>query len=204
LSTSTTAVVFDLQLGLPTADDNLGSVTVARSGVPASNAFPIGTTTVTYTATDPAGNSASSLQRVVVKPAPPTLTAPGSTTSTNVRAGGTGAVGATVTVLDGATSVGTTPVTGAGTWSTSVTLGYGMHSLTAVQALGGQTSTQSAPANVRLVVPVAPSPTTVTAVEGSTVTGDVATFTADAADTYSATIEWGDAVESVGTVVELG
>ena len=32
------------------------SVTVVRSGVPAGNVFPVGTTTITYTATDAAGN----------------------------------------------------------------------------------------------------------------------------------------------------
>ena len=34
------------------ATDNSGSVTIVRTGVPAGNVFPVGTTTITYTATD--------------------------------------------------------------------------------------------------------------------------------------------------------
>ena len=43
------------RLGQATATDNC-SVTITVSGIPANNHFPIGTTTLTYTATDPAGN----------------------------------------------------------------------------------------------------------------------------------------------------
>src|SRR5205085_3420169 len=54
-------------LGSAVASDNSGdAVTITRSGVPVGNAFPLGTTVVTYTATDPAGNTASATQRVTV------------------------------------------------------------------------------------------------------------------------------------------
>jgi hypothetical protein len=58
-------VVSDAQLGNATAGDNC-SVTVTRSGVPAGNIFPKGNTTVTYTATDGGGNTATATQVVTV------------------------------------------------------------------------------------------------------------------------------------------
>jgi len=52
-------------------------VTVVRTGVPAGNIFPVGTTTVTYTATDTAGNSTQATQTVTVSDnTPPVVTAP--------------------------------------------------------------------------------------------------------------------------------
>jgi uncharacterized repeat protein (TIGR01451 family) len=66
-------------------DDELGtaevtescSYNVATTGIPANNAFPVGTTTVTYTATDGAGNSASDTQLVTVfDNTPPIIVAP--------------------------------------------------------------------------------------------------------------------------------
>ena len=77
------AVVTEAQLGTATASDNAGSVSIARSGVPAGNIFPVGTTTITYTATDDAGNSTSATQTVtVIDNTAPTLTAPPPTTVT--------------------------------------------------------------------------------------------------------------------------
>jgi len=67
-------VISDATVGTPTANDNCG-VTVERTGVPAGNLFPVGTTTLTYTATDPSGNTASSTQTVTVTDnTPPTIT----------------------------------------------------------------------------------------------------------------------------------
>ncbi|HEX7227225.1 MAG TPA: HYR domain-containing protein, partial [Candidatus Binatia bacterium] len=87
-ATSCGAVVTDEQLGTATATDNSGSVSVARSGVPTGNVFPVGTTTITYTATDDAGNSTSDTQTVtVIDNTAPALTAPA---STSVFANGTG------------------------------------------------------------------------------------------------------------------
>jgi hypothetical protein len=61
------AVVGDPALGTTVATDNSAQVTVQRTGVPPANQFPLGVTTVTYTATDPSGNVASATQRVTVK-----------------------------------------------------------------------------------------------------------------------------------------
>ena len=68
------AFVSDAALGTATASDNC-SVTTARSGVPAGNIFPIGTTNITYTATDASANTNSALQSVtVIDDTPPAIT----------------------------------------------------------------------------------------------------------------------------------
>ena len=56
------------------ASDNC-SVTITRSGVPDGNFFPVGTTIITYSATDGAGNTTSDTQDVtVVDDTPPVMT----------------------------------------------------------------------------------------------------------------------------------
>ena len=76
-ATSCGAVVSDAVLGSATANDNCAGVTVARSGVPAGNNFPVGQTIVTYTATDASGNTAQATQTVTVTDnTVPTITAP--------------------------------------------------------------------------------------------------------------------------------
>lgn len=72
-------IVGETDLGTATATDSCGTVNISRTGVPAGNFFPTGTTTITYTATDGAGNVATATQTVTVRenPAiPPTISAP--------------------------------------------------------------------------------------------------------------------------------
>ncbi|HEV2901845.1 MAG TPA: HYR domain-containing protein, partial [Gaiellaceae bacterium] len=61
------AVILDAALGTATASDNAGPVTMTRSGVPTGNLFPLGKTTITYTATDAFGNQATATQTVTVR-----------------------------------------------------------------------------------------------------------------------------------------
>jgi hypothetical protein len=77
-NTTCTVLVTDAELGTPpTATDNC-SVTVTRSGVPAGNQFPLGTTNVVYTATDAGGTTRSVTQHVTVHDTtPPTITVDG-------------------------------------------------------------------------------------------------------------------------------
>jgi len=90
------------------------------------------------TATDVAGNmnsgaSAASLTIDTTAPAAPTITA-FSSVSSPLTLVGTGEAGATVSISDGATVIGTAVVGGNGTWSfTTATLAQGSHSFTAVQ-----------------------------------------------------------------------
>ena len=80
-ATSCGVVVSTATLGTATATDNCPGVTVARTGVPSGNFFPVGTTNVTYTATDASGNTSSAVQQVtVIDNTPPALTCPQSIT----------------------------------------------------------------------------------------------------------------------------
>ncbi|HVS31889.1 MAG TPA: LamG-like jellyroll fold domain-containing protein, partial [Thermoanaerobaculia bacterium] len=70
--TSCAAFISDTILGKASASDVcFGDVEVERSGVPAGNLFPIGTTTITYTARDAAGNEATADQIVTVSDSTP-------------------------------------------------------------------------------------------------------------------------------------
>jgi uncharacterized repeat protein (TIGR01451 family) len=71
-------VVSNATLGNATASDGCSaSVTVTRTGVPAGNNFPVGTTIVTYTADDGHGHTKSAQQAVTVTDnTPPTLSVP--------------------------------------------------------------------------------------------------------------------------------
>jgi hypothetical protein len=55
-------------LGQPTVTDDLDPAPAVRNDAPASKVFPVGVTTVTWRATDWAGNWAEATQRVTVRP----------------------------------------------------------------------------------------------------------------------------------------
>lgn len=65
----------DTALGIASTSDNCPGVTVARSGVPVGNVFSVGQTTITHTATDASGNTATATQTVtVIDNTPPNIT----------------------------------------------------------------------------------------------------------------------------------
>jgi uncharacterized repeat protein (TIGR01451 family) len=75
-ATSCGLIVGETELGTASASDNCGRVNISRTGVPSGNFFPIGTTTITYTATDGAGNTATDTQTVTITDdSAPTITA---------------------------------------------------------------------------------------------------------------------------------
>jgi hypothetical protein len=104
-ATTCDTFVSDATLGTATTSDNCPGAVVTRTGVPAGNVFPVGTTTITYRVTDRVGNFAEDTQTVTVidntlpvvtAPAPVTLhTGPGATSC-----------GVTVSNLDGTLGTG--------------------------------------------------------------------------------------------------
>jgi len=76
------SVTLDDELGQPEVNDNC-SVSFTVSGIPAGNHFAPGTYTLTYTATDGAGHTASDTQVVtVIEATPPVIFAPADATYT--------------------------------------------------------------------------------------------------------------------------
>ncbi|HWN10344.1 MAG TPA: HYR domain-containing protein [Pyrinomonadaceae bacterium] len=74
-STSCDAVVSNADLGNVKVKDNCSGATLSRN--PAGNTFPVGTTVITWTATDANGNTSTVLQNVtVIDDTVPTITAP--------------------------------------------------------------------------------------------------------------------------------
>jgi hypothetical protein len=81
-ATSCGTVVSDATLGTPTAADNCSLASVTRTGVPAGNVFPVGTTIVTYRATDASGNFREATQSVtVIDNTVPVVTPPAAVTA---------------------------------------------------------------------------------------------------------------------------
>jgi HYR domain len=79
-ATSCDTVVDNATLGTASAQDNCAGVTVTRS--PSGNTFPVGSTTVIWTATDWAGNTATAEQTVIVNDnTAPVLTPPANVTA---------------------------------------------------------------------------------------------------------------------------
>ncbi|MFY9621690.1 MAG: HYR domain-containing protein [Pyrinomonadaceae bacterium] len=80
-ATSCGVFVGDATLGTATANDNCPGFVVTRTGVPAGNNFPVGTTTITYRVTDRVGNFTEDTQTVtVIDNTPPVISCPANIT----------------------------------------------------------------------------------------------------------------------------
>ena len=135
------ALVTEAQLGTTTATDNSGGVSIERSGVPAGNIFPVGTTTITYTATDGTGNSTAATQTVtVVDNTVPTLTAP-APTSVNANVSGQATIPDVVDATTTADNCGPVTVTQSPLAGTVVGTGTHTITITATDAAGNTTTT---------------------------------------------------------------
>jgi HYR domain/Domain of unknown function DUF11 len=78
-ATTCDTVISNATLGAATASDNCGPVTITRS--PSGNTFAVGTTTITWTATDGATNSSTATQNVtVIDNTPPVISCPANIT----------------------------------------------------------------------------------------------------------------------------
>lgn len=150
-ATTCGTVVTDAQLGTATANDNAGNVSVERSGVPSGNVFPVGTTTITYIATDGAGNSTAATQTVtVIDNTAPTLSAPA---PTSVNADSTGR--ATIPDVVAGTKAGDNcgPVTVTQSPLAGTVVGTGTHTITIMASdAAGNTSTATTTFTVNSVV----------------------------------------------------
>ena len=74
-------VISDATLGAASAGDNCSAVSITRSGVPSGNFFPVGTTTITYAASDGSNTKLATQNVTVVDNTPPTITAPASSSA---------------------------------------------------------------------------------------------------------------------------
>jgi hypothetical protein len=214
---ATSATVSDAQLGSATASDNSGSVTVTRTGVPAGNVFPVGRTTITYTAVDAAGNRTTVTQTVSVLYSALSVTPPSNQTGSEGTmavfnlgsfSGGGSPWNVTVNWGDGQTStLATQPgaMTAAHTYLNDRTTPY---TVTYTVTDGSGQSISGA-----FTIAIANLPPTVkinTPGPGSNLAWKTsyafkATFTdPGAADTHTCTINWGDGTSSTGTVSESG
>ncbi|PKN81647.1 MAG: hypothetical protein CVU47_06110, partial [Chloroflexi bacterium HGW-Chloroflexi-9] len=97
---------------------------------------------------------------------PPVIGSPadGAATPASVIVTGIGALGATVTVFDGATALISGPVNAVGEFTFLVTLSAGAHVLSATQTLSGFTSDPSNIVTVTVTSPPPPTPTVTTEV----------------------------------------
>ena len=74
-----TRLISMIQLGTATATDTVDAMPTIASNAPTS--FPIGTTIVTYTATDDSGNSATAIQNITIRDTEPMLFLPSDVTA---------------------------------------------------------------------------------------------------------------------------
>ena len=80
-ATSCGTTVSDATLGTATANDSCaGPLSVTRTGVPAGNVFPVGTTTITYTANDGYNTGTATQTVTVIDNTLPTISCPASIT----------------------------------------------------------------------------------------------------------------------------
>jgi len=132
--------VSDGTLGTASANDNSGTVSIERTGVPAGNIFPVGTTTITYIATDGTGNTTQTTQTVtVVDNTPPTLATPAPVT-VSADSNGNGTIPNFIADLSAQDNCGTVNITQSPLAGTIV--GAGTHTVT-ISAIdqAGNTST---------------------------------------------------------------
>lgn len=165
--------VGDATLGSASASDNCPGVTVSRTGVPAGNNFPVGTTTITYTATDRSGNTAMDTQDVtVIDNTKPVVTPPANVTAyTGPGATSCGTVVndatlGTATATDNCPNIGAIQRTGVPTGN-SFPVGTTTITYSVTDANGNSNSATQTVTVIDNTVPVITPPANVTAYTGA-------------------------------------
>jgi hypothetical protein len=161
----------DASLGAGSASDNCSGATVVRSGVPANNIFPVGETTISYTAVDAAGNSSAPVtQKVtVVDNTLPTISAPADTT-VNADTGSCSATGVALGTPTTADNCSVASVTNNApstfplgdttvTWTVTDAAGLTATAVQKVTVLDKQAPTITTPANITVQLPLNSSAT---------------------------------------------
>jgi hypothetical protein len=184
----------------PSASDIVSDAVAVAASPKSGSTFPIGTTSVTLTASDAAGNTATSTFTVTVRDTTaPVISGPG-----NLTAEATSAAGAVVTfsasasdIVDGAVAVTASPASGS-----TFALGVTTVTLTSTDA-HGNTSTSTFTVTVRdTTAPKLALPANLT-LEATSAAGAVATFAASATDAVTAAPVIGYSKAS-GTTFPLG
>ena len=208
----------------------IGTGTVAADGtwsVTATTALAEGLNAITATQTDTAGNTSApsaalnvTLDTTVLPPTALILAAASDSgtkgdNTTNVglpTIAGNGESGATVTLLDGAATIGTGTVAADGTWSIAATtaLAEGLNAITATQTdVAGNASAPSTALNVTLDTTVLPpAALALTPASDSGITGDnitnVSTPTITGTGEDGGTVTLLDGTTTVGTATVAG
>jgi hypothetical protein len=202
----------------------LGTTTANGSGAWSftSPALSEGSHSLTATATDVAGNTSSASASVTFEidttgPAAPVIglaaasdtgssTTDAVTSDTAPTLTGTSEAGATVTIMDGSTVLGTATADSAGVWTvTSSTLSEGSHSLTATATdVAGNTGSASTALTVEIDTTAPTAPTI--ALDAASDTGRSSTdlVTTDRTPTLTGTAEAGATVTIYLGTIELG
>lgn len=205
-------VVSDATLGTATATDNCPGVgAISRTGVPSGNAFPVGTTTITYSVTDAHGNSASATQTVtVIDNTPPVISCPASITIEPTCP--SGAIGTYTEPVGTDNCPGATTARTAGLASGSVfPIGTSTVTYTTTDAHGNSTSCSF---TVTVLTPQAVIQNLINRVNASSLTGtqkngllaklNAALNAINAGQTNIACNKLSEFVNSVGTLVSHG
>ena len=142
--------------------------------------------TVTATQTDEAGNTSPEATSVFTVetgvPDAPVITAPlgnSTVTTTTPAISGTGEPGATVTVSIDGTEIGTSPVSGAGSWSVTPTtaLSEGEHTASATQTDPAGNTSEADEVTFTVDTTAPPAPVITAPAGGSTITDSTPTVT---------------------------
>ena len=184
----------------------IGTATVAANGtwsLKVNLAVGVHTLTATQTLTAGVTSNLSAAASVTVYPPPPvapTINAPApATISSSVTLSGTGVAGDLVTLYDGALAVGTVTVGSNGSWSLTVSLALGAHTLSATQTdpVWGFTSVLSS--SVAVTVYAQPAPPVISSTSVGTVSHGSASVTVNGTGTAGETITLYDGSTVVGT-----